>query len=318
VSRDSVYFSAAALIFAAALGFCAFAHNPYFIQVIVWMAINIVLALGLRFMLLVGEVNLGVGGSFGLGAYAAAICTIGFGFPTLAALALGALVAGLFSLPFGYITLRVSGHYFMLISFALTEVLRLVYTQSSWLGGNSGLVGIIPKLPAFPVLVVLLAGGTFIALVLLERSHFGRIIRAIADSEAMVRALGISVPFVKLMCLLVSSVVAGLAGGAFAFANTVIAPGDFGFLLPVFALAYVKIGGQSHPFGSVLGTVVMSLLAQMAIGFGAQDTLLFGGAIVLTMLFMPEGFIGVFDRYFSFRRDSEVRRRSAAASEMTP
>ena len=318
MSRDKIYFTAAALLFVAAFSVCVLARNPYSAQVVVWMALNIVLALGLRFMLLVGEVNLGVGGFFGLGAYTASICAIGFGISTLAAIALGTLVAGLFSLPFGYITLRVSGHYFMLISFALTEVLRLVYTQSTWLGGNSGLVGILPDLPAFPALVIVLAGAVFIVLVLLERSHFGRLIRAIADSEAMVRAVGISVPLVKLMCLLVSSLVAGLAGGAFAFANTVIAPGDFGFLLPVFALAYVKIGGQSHPVGTVFGTVVMSFLAQLVIGFGAQDTLLFGTAIVLTMLFMPEGFIGVFDRYLSLRRSPARRREKMAPSETVP
>ena len=318
MSRDRIYFTAAALLFVAAFSVCVLARNPYSAQVVVWMALNIVLALGLRFMLLVGEVNLGVGGFFGLGAYTASICAIGFGISTLAAIALGTLVAGLFSLPFGYITLRVSGHYFMLISFALTEVLRLVYTQSTWLGGNSGLVGIVPDLPAFSALVIVLAGAVFIVLVLLERSHFGRLIRAIADSEAMVRAVGISVPLVKLMCLLVSSLVAGLAGSAFAFANTVIAPGDFGFLLPVFALAYVKIGGQSHPVGTVFGTVVMSFLAQLVIGFGAQDTLLFGTAIVLTMLFMPEGFMGFFDRFLSLGRSPARRRKNVAPSETVP
>jgi branched-chain amino acid transport system permease protein len=317
VSRDRAYFAAAALLFIAALSVCMFARNPYSAQVVVWMALNIVLALGLRFMLLVGEVNLGVGGFFGLGAYTAAICATVYGFSTLTAIALGTLVAGVFSLPFGYITLRVSGHYFMLISFALTEVLRLIYTQSAWLGGNSGLVGIIPGLPAFPALVIVLAGMVFVGLVFLERSHFGRLIRAIADSEAMVRAVGISVPLVKLMCLLVSSLVAGLAGSTFAFANTVIAPGDFGFLLPVFALAYVKIGGQSHPAGTVFGTVLMSLLAQLVIGFGAQDTMLFGSAIVLTMLFMPEGFIGLFDRYLAFGRNTARASGSAASTETT-
>ncbi len=184
----------------------------------------------------------------------------------------------------------------MLISFALTEVLRLVYTQSATLGGNSGMVGIVPHLAGFPAFVIVLTGATFLALLLLERSHFGRIVRAVSDSESMVRAVGISVPNTKHLCLLVSSLVAGMGGSTFAFANTVIAPGDFGFLLPVFALAYVKIGGQSHPVGAVLGTVVMSILAQLVIGLGAQDTLLFGAAIVLTMLFMPEGFIGLIDR----------------------
>jgi branched-chain amino acid transport system permease protein len=315
VSRDRIYFTAAAVLFIAAFFVCVLARNPYFVQVIVWMALNAVLALGLRFMLLVGEVNLGVGGFFGLGAYTAAICTIVFGLPTLVAIVFGTVLAGLLSLPFGYVTLRVSGHYFMLISFALTEVLRLVYTQSTWLGGNSGLVGIVPDLPAFPALVIVLAGFVFVVLVLLERSHFGRLIRAIADSEAIVRAVGISVPLVKLMCLAVSSLVAGIAGAVFAFANTVIAPGDFGFLLPVFALAYVKIGGQSHPVGTLFGTVVMSLLAQLMIGFGAQDTLLFGAAIVLTMLFLPEGFIGIFDRLLSLGNSAAHRRESLAPPE---
>ncbi len=71
--RDRFYFSLAGLLFIAALAICLFARNPYFVQVIVWMALNVILALSLRFMLLVGEVNLGVGGFFGLGAYTAGL-----------------------------------------------------------------------------------------------------------------------------------------------------------------------------------------------------------------------------------------------------
>jgi branched-chain amino acid transport system permease protein len=296
MSRDKLYLFTAALLFAVMFMICTFGTNPYLIQVVLWMAINVVLALALRFMLLVGEVNLGVGGFFGLSAYATAILTVSLQVPTLAAIALATSIAGVLCIPFGYLTLRVSGHYFMLISFALTEVLRLIYTQSATLGGNSGIVDITPRIPFFPSVVIALSAATFLMLLVLERSHFGRVVRAVADSESMVRAVGISVPSVKLMCLIVSSLAAGLAGSVFALANTVIAPGDFGFLLPVFALAYVKIGGQSHPVGPLIGTVVMSVLAQLVIGFGAQDTLLFGGAIVLTMLFMPDGIIGIIDR----------------------
>ena len=72
-------------------------------------------------------------------------------------------MAGLFSLPFGYITLRISGHYFMLISFALTEVLRLIYTKSTLLGGNSGLVGMYPDLTAYPALVMAFSATMFSA-----------------------------------------------------------------------------------------------------------------------------------------------------------
>jgi branched-chain amino acid transport system permease protein len=318
MQRDRIYFSIAGLLFAAALLVCATMREGYVVQVVVWAAINIVLALALRFMLLVGEVNLGVGGFFGLAAYATAVLAVNFHLPTLAVIVMATLFAGAASVPFGYLTLRVSGHYFMLISFALTEVLRLVYTQSHYLGGNSGFVGIAPNLPMFPVIVIALAGASFVALLRLERSHFGRIVRAVADNQPMVQAVGISVSNVKLICLLVSALAAGLAGSCFAFTNTVIAPGDFGFLLPVYALAYVKIGGQSHPVGTVLGTVIMSILAQLVIGMGAQDTLLFGASIVVTMLFMPAGLVGLLDRLIAGRAAGQRAQLPAVAREAAP
>lgn len=317
MQRDRIYFSIAALLFAAALAVCATMREGYFVQVVVWTAINVVLALALRFMLLVGEVNLGVGGFFGLAAYATAVLAANFHLPTLAVIVAATLFAGAASVPFGYLTLRVSGHYFMLISFALTEVLRLVYTQAGYLGGNSGFVGIVPDLPMFPMMVIGISGVAFVVLLRLERSHFGRIVHAVADNQQMVQAVGISVPNVKLLCLLVSALAAGLAGSCFAFANTVIAPGDFGFLLPVYALAYVKIGGQSHPVGTVLGTVIMSTLAQLVIGMGAQDTLLFGASIVVTMLFMPAGLVGLMDKLFAGRAANQRAASTAIAPEAT-
>jgi branched-chain amino acid transport system permease protein len=316
--RDSVYFCIAGGVFAVALAICATTHEGYVVQVVAWAAINVILALALRFMLLVGEVNLGVGGFFGIAAYATAVLTVNFHMPTVVVILLATVFAGAASLPFGFVTLRVSGHYFMLISFALTEILRLTYSQTSYLGSNSGFVGIVPDLPMFPVIVVSIAAATFVGLLWLERSHFGRIMRAVSDNPLMVQAVGISVSNVKLVCLLVSALGAGLAGSCFAFTNTVIAPGDFGFLLPVYALAYVKIGGQAHPVGAVLGTVVMSLLAQLVIGWGAQDTLLFGASIVVTMLFMPAGIVGLIDRLFSVRTVAErIGKPVAVAAEET-
>lgn len=291
-----MYFSVVGAAFVIAASVTCGVRDPYVVQVVVWMALNAMLALALRFMLLIGEVNLGVGGFFGVGAYTASVCALLLSLPTMVAIVVGAAAASLVGLPFGYLTLRVSGHHFMLISFALTEVLRLLYTQSPILGGNSGMVGIVPSVPAFPTLVVFTAGVTFVVLLRIERSHFGRIVRAVADSEKMVLAVGIRVSGVKLLCLMISAFVAGLAGSLFAFANTVIAPGDFGFLVPVFALAYVKVGGQSHPTGAIIGTVLMSVVAEMVIGLGAQDTMLVGAAIVLIMLFLPDGLLGLADK----------------------
>jgi branched-chain amino acid transport system permease protein len=292
--RDRVELAAAGFAFALGLVLLLTGSGgAYVAQVVVWVSINIILACSLRVMLLVGEVNLAVGGFFGVGAYVAAVAFLTLGLPMLVGIALGALVAGLFSLPFGYVTLRTSGHYFMLISFALTEVLRLIYTKSMLLGGNSGLVGMYPDIKGYPLLVLALAVAIFLGFYFLDRSHLGRVFSAVAQNEKVVRSVGIHVSRVKLLCLVISSCAAGFSGGLFSFANTVIAPGDFGFMLSIYALAYVKIGGQSHAAGSVVGTVLLFALAQLAIQYGAQDMLIYGAALLVAMLLMPEGVVGL-------------------------
>jgi branched-chain amino acid transport system permease protein len=290
--RDRFELGAAGLAFAAGLVLLV-TSGAYVAQIVVWVSINIILACSLRVMLLVGEVNLAVGGFFGVGAYVAAVAFLMPGLPMLVSILLGALAAGLFSLPFGYVTLRTSGHYFMLISFALTEVLRLTYTKSTLLGGNSGLVGMYPDIKAFPLLVLAFSAATFAGFYLLDRSHLGRIFLAVAQNEKVVRSVGLHVSRIKLLCLVISSGAAGFAGSLFSFANTVIAPGDFGFMLSIYALAYVKIGGQSHAAGTVVGTVLLFALAQLAILYGAQDMLIYGAALLVAMLLMPEGIIGL-------------------------
>ena len=142
------------------------------------------LAISLRFMLLVGEVNLGVGAFFGFGAYTAALLSLRLGAPTAGSDPRRRRVGGRGIDPIRYLTLRVSGHYFMLVSFALTEIARLVYTQSPLLGGNSGLVGIVPDLPGFPYIVLGIVVAIYVVLVALERSHLGRMFAAISENAA--------------------------------------------------------------------------------------------------------------------------------------
>ena len=212
--RDRVELAAAGFAFALGLVLLLTGSGgAYVAQVVVWVSINIILACSLRVMLLVGEVNLAVGGFFGVGAYVAAVAFLTLGLPMLVGIALGALVAGLFSLPFGYVTLRTSGHYFMLISFALTEVLRLIYTKSMLLGGNSGLVGMYPDIKGYPLLVLALAVAIFLGFYFLDRSHLGRVFSAVAQNEKVVRSVGIHVSRVKLLCLVISSCAAGSREG---------------------------------------------------------------------------------------------------------
>jgi len=280
---------------ASVLAFALLTPDEYDQHLVMWVGLNAVLAVSLRFVLLVGETNIATGAFYGIGAYVAALCTVNFGVPFPLALLAGGIVATLVSAAFGLITLRAKGPYFMLISFAFTEVMRLIYTRIDYIGGNSGIMGVFPPQsldPLMPALTVLLCGGLVLALYLCERSDLGRVFRAIENNDAIVETIGINVMSVKLLCLILASFAVGVAGALHAHIYNVISPGDFSYLVPVFALAYVKIGGDSHVLGAVLGAGLLTLVAQALEGAGALEQILFGGAIVAAMLVLPDGLWG--------------------------
>jgi branched-chain amino acid transport system permease protein len=287
------------------LAFALLTPDEYDQHLVMWVALNAVLAVGLRFVLLVGETNIATGAFYGMGAYVAAVCTVNFAVPFPLALLAGGVVAMAASAGFGLVTLRTKGPYFMLISFAFTEVIRLIYTRINYIGGNSGIMGVFPPQgldPWMPALTVLLCGGLILALYLCERSDLGRVFRAIENNDAVVETVGISVVSIKLLCLVLASFAVGIAGALHAHIYNVISPGDFSYLVPVFALAYVKIGGDSHVLGAVLGAALMTLVAQALEGSGALEQILFGGAIVAAMLLFPDGLWGAGTRLLRLLR----------------
>jgi branched-chain amino acid transport system permease protein len=279
----------------AVLTFALLTQDEYSQHLVMWIGLNAVLAVGLRFVLLVGETNIATGAFYGMGAYVGAVCTVNFGVPFPLALLAGGIVAVVVSIGFGLVTLRTKGPYFMLISFAFTEVTRLIYTRINYLGGNSGIMGVFPPQvldPWMPALTVLLCGSLILALYLCERSDLGRVFRAIENNDALVETVGISVVSIKLLCLVLASFAVGVTGALHAHIYNVISPGDFSYLVPVFALAYVKIGGDSHVLGAVLGAALLTLVAEALQGAGALEQILFGGAIVAGMLLLPDGLWG--------------------------
>jgi len=262
-------------------------------------AIAALAAACLRFVLLIGELNFAIAAFFGLGAYSAGYAAATLEWPFVAALLLGAAVPGVLSLLFGYVTLKTKGPYFLLIGFAFTEVLRIAYTKVGALGGNSGLVGIHPPSlleGRFHVFAVGAAGAAILGLLAIERSQLGRVFVAIRDNENVVRSVGIRAHAVKVVCFCIASLATGLAGSLHAFANNVISPLDFGFLLSTFVLAHVKVGGEAHPLGPVAGALVMVLLGSLAQSFGSSEHILYGAAIVAAVLFLPQGLVGLWRR----------------------
>jgi branched-chain amino acid transport system permease protein len=281
---------------AVAVAVTLLVRGPYEASLVNLVAIAALMAASMRFIMLIGELSFATAAFVGLGAYSAGFSTTVLEWPFVLAMLVGPVLVVFVSALFGFVTLRVKGPYFMLIGFAFAEVLRILFTKASFLGGVSGMVGIFPPVfldywfSTFTVATVVVA---LFGLYAIEKSDFGKVLMAIRDNENIARSVGIDVLFCKVACFAIASFCAGLAGSLHAFVNNVISPGDFSFLLSTFALAYVKVGGGSSILGAITGAVVLVLLSSYALGLGGGEHLFYGGAIVLAVLFVPNGIIGL-------------------------
>jgi branched-chain amino acid transport system permease protein len=271
-------------------------QDAYIASVVNLIAIAALTAVSLRFVMLMGELNFATAAFVGIGAYATGAAVTILDLPFLVALLIGGVVAGLVSVAFGYITLRTKGPYFLLIGFAFTEAVRILYSKSTTLGGTSGMIGIFPPVALdgwMPTFVVATSALLIFGLYALERSDFGKILIAIRDNENVARTVGLNILLVKIACFAAASFAAGIAGSLHAFANNVISPGDFSFLVAAFALAYVKVGGEDSILGPLIGAVVLVVLGSYALGLGGQEHIFYGAAIMLAVLLLPHGITGL-------------------------
>lgn len=267
----------------------------YLVSIFNLIAISALITASLRFVMLMGELNFATAAFVGIGAYATGIGTTVLDLPFLLPTLGSAVTAAVVAAAFGAITLRAGGAYFLLIGFAFTEAVRILYTKIDLLGGNSGMIGIFPPLavePYMPTLVAAVVLALLFVLWVLERSEFGTVLTGIRDNADVVRSVGLSVLAARVICFSVASAIAGVAGSLQAYVNNVISPGDFSFLLAAFALAYVKVGGEGTFIGPIFGAALLITLASYALGLGGYEHVFYGAAIVLTVLLLPEGLTG--------------------------
>lgn len=262
-----------------------------------------------------GYIDFGHSAFFGIGAYATAILMgAGFGWPFLATVPAGlgaaALVAGIIGGP----TLRLKGAYFAIASWAFAEMLLQLANVLPFTGGTSGL-SLPPFLSehyfyfAMLLAVVVTYGLTW---QLFERSRFGYKVKALRDHEAAAEAMGIDTARVKLQAFALSAAMAALFGSIFAYWVTFINPksvlgGDITDQMVVMVL----LGGLGSFWGPALGGALLFLVNRLIWMYWGDTTfyiMILGAAIVLVVLFLPEGIAGLSRRSRGRAEDSLLRR----------
>jgi branched-chain amino acid transport system permease protein len=281
-------------------------QNPAIYSLANQMLIAVTAAFSVYIMLRMNLMTFAVPTFMAIGGYTTAILGLRHGVTDVLLLGLCSfLVPALFALPLGALVLRLTGVYFVLVTFVLTEITQLVFFETpGWTGGSNGLVG-MPAVTFFgtelgdnrAVLLVTiglaLAGALVTATVTrVLRQHFA----AIEENELLAQSLGLVVWHYKAFGFAVAAGVSGLAG--FALVNMLLTahPTSFSPLSSVNYIAYVIIGGTGSMLGPVVGGILLVWAGDIFALRGEYSQLLFGFLIVVVVLTARAGIVGTVSR----------------------
>lgn len=313
------------------IGFLAvfpFLFKNYYVYVANYMAINVIVAIGLNLLVgYTGQISLGHAGFFAIGAYGTLIFMTRLHLPFLIALPTAALAAALFGLLLGLPALRLEGPYLSIATLGFGLTITQVIGRITLFGGRQGLHA--PQLVIGPwhldsdrdfyyllmTLTVILA----LAARNLVKTRVGRAFIAIRDADIAAETIGVNLMLYKTMAFALSAFYAGIAGGLYAFVLRFIEPEIFTLLMSILFLAMVVVGGLGSIFGAITGACLLSwldlqlrnILSIPYIGHWLEalsksyfsitgvsniQFIIFGLIMVLIMLFEPYGLFGFWIR----------------------
>ena len=286
--------------------------NQYWTTVLALMAINILLVSSLRSVTLINEISLGQVGFVVIGAYTHAILMMKVHLPFWPSLILSGLFSAFIALLLAYPFLKVRGIYFSILTLLTAETFRLVaYYWNKLTGGSLGLIGVPGpgkvKVPFAGVVdfnrpnnyYFIAIGVVLIALLVLyylERAYINFQWRAIRDDNMLAGAVGINVIGYKMVNFVIAAFMAGLSGAVFASYQHNLSPDStsrFGVTMSIYLLVYMVVGGKDYFIGPLVGTAVLTLLAEETRSMAQYQPMIIGAIAIFVMIFMPMGIVGL-------------------------
>jgi branched-chain amino acid transport system permease protein len=265
------------------------------------MGLYAIVAIGLSLLIgFAGQISLGQGAFYALGAYTAGILTVGIdpderlvnpeaGIDPALAVAAAPVLTGLVAAVIGVPLLRLRGHYLAFATLALHLILlAAIFAQSRFTGGQDPGLAVIEPLEIFGWQITGVTGGTarhtavvwglvlvtLLVALNLVGSRAGRALQAIATSERTAAAAGVNVSAYKLRLFVLSAGLAGLAGALYVFMLQFLSPDAFGVFLSIQFVVMVAVGGLGSVYGAVVGAVAITWLEHELRELGARPSLL--------------------------------------------
>jgi branched-chain amino acid transport system permease protein len=288
--------SACVLLFPIAFG------KGYYLSVMNFIALYSIVAIGLCLLTgYGGQLSISHSAFFAIGAYSSAIFSLRFGFHPILAVLASQLVSGLAAWGIGAVVLRLKGHYLAIATLSFTMIVGVLIKEMAWLtGGLQGLSSIPPLsvgkfsfstdwrfyFLVWPVTLLLL----LFSLNLVD-SRMGRVFRATKENEDIARLFGANVKNYKVKLFILSSVYASLAGSLYAHFVAFVSPVTASIMFAIDIIMILAFGGFTILWGAMLGAASLTFLNEYLTVFADFKRVIYGGALILIMLFFPNGLL---------------------------
>lgn len=292
-----------------------------------YIALIGIAALSMNFTLgVAGQFAIGQAGLFAAGGYMAAILTVHAHWNFWLAILAGTLFAGVVGLIAATPGLRVGGWSFAMMSLLVAVAIpQVALLMPKLTGGEQGLAGLpVPSIGGHMLsinqLYLLVAACVAVLVVLLWRirtSIYGLAFASMRNNPVGAQANGISTVSLRIGAYLLSSLMAGLAGGIYVHVDGFISTETFPLSLSIELIAAVVIGGLGTLAGPLIGAGILQYVPDLTTSFERYSLLIYGGILIVVMVLMPRGLTRTAGDGWRavVAHVDRLRRRSAAAGE---
>jgi branched-chain amino acid transport system permease protein len=289
-----------------------------------WL-IYVIAAMGLNLTVgYAGQKSLGHAAFFGIGAYTVAIM-LKAGLSFWLGLPMAALGCFLVGLALGFPALRVQTIYLAFATLGFNTAIWLVMRNEEWLTGGTFGINNIARPEAFGVsfdgnlayyyLVLGIALLLAVLLLGLLRSPWGKAFTALRDNPIRAESLGVDIRNYTLLSFAIGAAYAGVAGALFASLVQFIDPAPFNVEASIMMYLMVVVGGPGYFFGPMLGAAVGVILPEWLRFAQAWYLFVFGSAVVVLMIWLPDGLLSIPDRLRAKRQSREASALRASAGK---
>ena len=267
-----------------------------------------------------GQISLGHGAFYAVGAYTAAVLMDKFGVPFWLTLPVAGVLCFSFGFLMGFPALRLAGHYLALATFALALAIPQLLKYKRIEGLTGGVQGLVLSKPEPPFSMSLfgqplspdrwlyfvtlaVAALMFLLAWNLLRGRVGRALVAIRDHPIAATAMGINLPMFKSLTFGVSAAYTGVAGALGGIVVAVVWPDSFTVLLSIFMLVGVVVGGLASIPGAIFGAIFIQYVPNIADQLSKSAPAAIYGVLLIGLMFlMPTGVMGMMHRAWAQMR----------------